>query len=321
MAKPRALRRRIRSVESTRKITRTMEMVSTSKLKRAQDRVVTARPYARALRDVIEDLLSPELAERFPLMRRPKPPEHGGPRRAALLLVTSNRGLAGGFNANLIRAARGREAELTEAGYDTDLFVVGKKGVNYFRFVKRPMALGRIDVGDRPTAQHALELVRPLITAYEAGTLASLDIVFAHFKSALSTPPQVQRILPVEAGTGAQGHGGTGAQGHGGTGAQGHGGTGAEPEKPRRRPSYLIKPDADALVGALLPLYVQNQVYKALVETAASEHGARRTAMKNATDAAGDMLELLKRSYNRARQGQITQELSEIVGGAEALKG
>jgi F-type H+-transporting ATPase subunit gamma len=294
-----------------------MEMVSTSKLKRAQDRVVAARPYARALRGVIEDLLSPELAERFPLMRRPKPPEHGGPRRAALLLVTSNRGLAGGFNANLIRAARGRETELAAAGYDADLFVVGKKGVNYFRFVKRPVALGRIDVGDRPTAQHALELVRPLIAAYEAGTLASLDIVFAHFKSALSTPPQVQRILPVEAGTGAQGHGGTGVPGHRGAAADGR----AEPAKPRRAPTYLIRPSADALVGALLPLYVQNQVYKALVETAASEHGARRTAMKNATDAAGDMLELLKRSYNRARQGQITQELSEIVGGAEALKG
>jgi F-type H+-transporting ATPase subunit gamma len=317
MAKPRALRRRIRSVESTRKITRTMEMVSTSKLKRAQDRVVAARPYARALRDVIEDLLSPELAERFPLMRRPKPPEHGGPRRAALLLVTSNRGLAGAFNANLIRAARGREAELAEAGYDADLVVVGKKGVNYFRFVKRPVALGRIDVGDRPTAQHALELVRPLIAAYEAGTLASLDIVFAHFKSALSTPPQVQRVLPVEAGASERTSGPADQPTHRGAAADGR----AEPAKPRRAPTYLIRPSADALVGALLPLYVQNQVYKALVETAASEHGARRTAMKNATDAAGDMLELLKRSYNRARQGQITQELSEIVGGAEALKG
>ena len=325
MAKPRALRRRIRSVESTRKITRTMEMVSTSKLKRAQDRVVAARPYARALRDVIEDLLSPELAERFPLMRRPKPPEHGGPRRAALLLVTSNRGLAGGFNANLIRAARGREAELTEAGYDADLFVVGKKGVNYFRFVKRPVALGRIDVGDRPTAQHALELVRPLIAAYEAGTLASLDIVFAHFKSALSTPPQVQRILPVEAAATERTSGPADQRTSGPADQRTHRGAAAdgraEPAKPRRAPTYLIRPSADALVGALLPLYVQNQVYKALVETAASEHGARRTAMKNATDAAGDMLELLKRSYNRARQGQITQELSEIVGGAEALRG
>jgi F-type H+-transporting ATPase subunit gamma len=315
MAKPRALRRRIRSVESTRKITRTMEMVSTSKLKRAQDRVVAARPYARALRDAIEDLLSPELAERFPLMRRPKPPEHGGPRRAALLLVTSNRGLAGAFNANLIRAARGREAELAAAGYDADLFVVGKKGVNHFRFVKRPVALGRIDIGDRPTAQHALELVRPLIAAYEAGTLASLDVVFAHFKSALSTPPQVQRVLPMEAGATESTSGPADARTHQGAAA------GAERDKPRRAPAYIIRPSADALVGALLPLYVQNQVFEALVETAASEHGARRTAMKNATDAAGDMLELLKRSYNRARQGQITQELSEIVGGAEALKG
>ena len=115
MAKPRELRRRIKSVESTRKITRTMEMVSTSKLKRAQDRVVAARPYAQALGAVIADLLSPELAERFPLMRRPAPPEKGGPRRAAVLVITSNRGLAGAFNAHLLRAAREREAELAAA--------------------------------------------------------------------------------------------------------------------------------------------------------------------------------------------------------------
>ena len=308
MAKPRALRRRIKSVESTRKLTRTMEMVSTSKLKRAQDRVVAARPYARALGEVIADLLSPELAERFPLMRRPAPPEQGGPRRAAVLLITSNRGLAGAFNANLIRAAREQDATLAAVGYDVDLHLVGKKGVNYFRFVTRAMASARIDIGDRPTAAHAEELSRPLIAAYEAGELASLDVVFAHFKSALSTPPQVLRVLPVEAGTGAQGHKGT----------EGHGKAAA---KPRRVPTYLIRPDADALVGALLPQYVKNQIYRALVETAASEHGARRTAMKNATDSAGDMLEVLRRSYNRARQGQITQELSEIVGGAEALKG
>ena len=316
MAKPRELRRRIKSVESTRKITRTMEMVSTSKLKRAQDRVVAARPYAQALEAVIADLLSPELALRFPLMRRPAPPDKGGPRRAALLVITSNRGLAGAFNTNLIRAARERDAELQAAGYEVDLLVVGKKAVNYFRFVRRATALARIDIGDRPTTAHAQELAAPLIADYEAGRLASVDIVFAHFKSALVTPPQVQRVLPVEAGTGALGHRGTGVPGHRGTGAPG-----AAPEQPRLVPSYLIKPDADALVGALLPQYVQNQVYRALIETAASEHGARRAAMKNATDSAGDMLEVLTRSYNRARQGQITQELSEIVGGAEALKG
>jgi len=310
MAKPRELRRRIKSVESTRKITRTMEMVSTSKLKRAQDRVVAARPYAQALGAVIADLVSPELAERFPLMRRPAPPGKGGPRRAALLVITSNRGLAGAFNANLIRAARERDAALKAVGFEVDLHVIGKKAVAYFRFVRRPVALARTDIGDRPTAQHATELVAPLIADYEAGRLASLEVVFAHFKSALVTPPEVLRVLPVEPGR-------TDAPTHRRTDAPGHG-TAA---KPKRAPAYLIRPDADALVGALLPQYVKNQVYRALVETAASEHGARRTAMKNATDAAGDMLDLLTRSYNRARQGQITQELSEIVGGAEALKG
>ena len=308
MAKPRELRRRIKSVESTRKITRTMEMVSTSKLKRAQDRVVAARPYAQALTAVIADLLSPELAQRFPLLRRPAPPALGGPTRAVVLVITSNRGLAGAFNANLVRAAREREAELAAAGFTVDIQAVGKKAVGYFRFVRRAVALARTDIGDRPTAQHAEELVAPLIAEYAAGQLASLDVVFAHFKSALSTPPEVLRALPVETTDGPT---------PGRHGAKGQ----AVAGKPKRAPAYLIRPDADTLVGALLPLYVRNQVYRALVETAASEHGARRTAMKNATDAAGDMLDLLTRSYNRARQGQITQELSEIVGGAEALKG
>jgi F-type H+-transporting ATPase subunit gamma len=326
MAKPRELRRRIKSVESTRKITRTMEMVSTSKLKRAQDRVVAARPYAQALGAVIADLLSPELAERFPLMRRPAPPERGGPRRAALLVITSNRGLAGAFNANLIRAARERDAALKAAGYDVDLYVIGKKAVAYFKFVRRPVALARIDIGDRPTAQHAEELAAPLIAEYEAGRLASLEVVFAHFKSALVTPPEVLRVLPVEPKAGLplgrqeRRMGGALSRRPGGLPDRRASGR-SEPAKPRRAPAYLIRPDADALVGALLPQYVKNQVYRALVETAASEHGARRTAMKNATDSAGDMLDLLTRSYNRARQGQITQELSEIVGGAEALKG
>jgi F-type H+-transporting ATPase subunit gamma len=325
MAKPRELRRRIKSVESTRKITRTMEMVSTSKLKRAQSRVVAARPYAQALAAVIADLLSPELALRFPLMRRPAPIAQGGPARAAVLVITSNRGLAGAFNTNLIRAARERDAELAAAGFAVDLYAVGKKAVGYFRFTRRPMALARIDIGDRPTAQHAEELVGPLIAEYEAGRLASLDVVFAHFKSALVTPPEVVRVLPVEPVAAGQGREATEAQGPTGVGAPAHAGPAASRRKgtakPRRTPAYLIRPDADTLVGALLPQYVRNQVYRALVETAASEHGARRTAMKNATDAAGDMLDLLTRNYNRARQGQITQELAEIVGGAEALKG
>jgi F-type H+-transporting ATPase subunit gamma len=305
MAKTRALRRRIRSIESTRQVTRTMEMVSTSKLKRAQDRVVGARPYAQALAELIGDLLSPELAERFPLLRSPAPPARGGPVRAAVLLVTSNRGLAGAFNANLIRAARERVHELEAGGYTVDLLCVGKKGISYFKFVRRPVALARLDIGDRPTAQHAIELVQPLIERFEAGELASLDLVYAHFKSALATPPVVERVLPI-----APARADAGA-------ASGGGATGA----PARYRNFILRPGAGDLLGALLPLYARNMVFRALVETAASEHGARRTAMKNATDNAGDMLDLLRRTYNRARQGQITQELAEIVGGAEALKG
>jgi F-type H+-transporting ATPase subunit gamma len=306
MAKTRALRRRIRSIESTRQVTRTMEMVSTSKLKRAQDRVVGARPYATALAETIGELLSPELAERFPLLRQPAPPAKGGPTRAAVLLITSNRGLAGAFNANLIRAARDKVAALEAAGYAVDLLVVGKKAISYFRFVRRPLALARLDVGDRPTAAHAAELAAPLIAQFEAGQLASLDIVYAHFKSALATPPVVERVLPVQARTPV---------------AQTPGGQTAPPRPKQRTPNFILRPGPGELLEALLPLYVRNLVFRALVETAASEHGARRSAMKNATDNAGEILDILKRTYNRARQGQITQELAEIVGGAEALKG
>jgi len=289
MAKARELRRRIRSVENTRRITKTMEMVSTSKLKRAQDRVVAARPYAKALAEVIGDLYAPDLAERFPLLRQPA----SGARRTALLLITSNRGLCGAFNANLIREARRRLQELEGQGAAVELHLVGKKGIGYFKFSRRPIASQRIDIGDKPTAAQAAELVAPLLAQFAAGTLDAVELVFARFASAVSTPPTILRILPVEPPAAG-------------------------------RPSsafYILKPSAEAIVEELLPLYVRNQVFRGLVETAAAEHGARRTAMKNATDNAGEMLDILRRTFNRARQAQITQEIAEIVGGAEALKG
>src|SRR5919201_1341237 len=173
MAKGREIKGRIKSVENTRKITRTMEMVATSKLKRAQDRVVAARPYAQALREVIADLYTAELAERFPLLRRPASPAKGGPTRAAVILLTSNRGLAGGFNANLIKEARRRIEQLEGEGYTVELHGVGKKGIGFFRYLGRKLAAERIDIGDRPTAEHAAEIVEPLIGAYAAGELAS----------------------------------------------------------------------------------------------------------------------------------------------------
>jgi F-type H+-transporting ATPase subunit gamma len=284
----------MRSVQNTRKITRTMELVSTSKLKRAQDRVVSARPYAKALAEVIADLVTPELQARFPLLRKPAAPSAGGPKRAAVLLITSNRGLAGGFNSNLIKEARRRVEELEGAGYQVDLHGVGRKGIGYFRYIGRVLATQRIDIGDKPTADHASELVTPLIEEFAAGRLASLDVVYAKFNSPLSTPPTLLTVLPVQ------------------TPARPKGGV---------RPDYILKPGADEILEQLLPLYVRNLVYRGLVETAASEHGARRTAMKSATDNAGEIYDLLKRTYNRQRQATITQEIAEIVGGAAALEG
>ena len=291
MAKARELRRRIKSVQSTRQITKTMEMVSTSKLKRAQDRVVGARPYAQALSEVIGSLYSPDLAERFPLLRQPGPT---GAQRVVLFLITSNRGLCGAFNANLIREAKRRTEQLEAAGAKVELHLVGKKGVNFFRFSRRAIASQRIDIGDRPTAAHAAELVDPVLVRFAAGEIDAVEVVFAKFNSAVSTPPTTLQVLPVTPPAVTQSGG---------------------------QADFILKPSAEAILERLLPLYVHNQLFRALVETAAAEHGARRTAMKNATDSAGDMLEVLNRTMNRARQAQITQEIAEIVGGAEALSG
>ena len=289
MAKTRELKRRIRSIGKTRQITKTMEMVSTSKLKRATDRVYAARPYAARLTEVIGRLIDPELRERYPLLRQPETV-----RRAAVVLITSNRGLAGAFNANLIREARGLIRRLRGNGVEVEIHAVGKKGVSFLRFQKEKLTTARIDIGDKPSIDDATAVIEPLREAFENGTLDEVYVVHAQFRSALSTPPATMKVLPVAAETSDSASG--------------------------RTQNYILSPSADEILNRLLPLYVRNSVYRALVETAAAEHGARRTAMKNATDNAGDMLDRLNRTYNRARQAQITQEIAEIVGGAAALE-
>ena len=287
MAKGRELKGRIKSVENTRKITRTMEMVATSKMKRAQDRVVAARPFANSLTEVIANLYTPELAEAFPLLRQPATTN-----KAAVIVLTSNRGLAGAFNANLLKEARALLGRLKESNVDPELHVIGKKGLGYFRYVNRAVASSRTDITDRPTAENAAQIVDDLIHRFASGDIDAVYIVYAKFQSALSTPPTTQTILPV-----------------------------TPPERTGPQPDYILLPSAEVILTQLLPSYVRNSVYKALVETAAGEQGARRTAMKNATDNAGEMLNVLRRTFNRARQAQITQEIAEIVGGAAALQG
>lgn len=284
MAKGRELVGRIKTTENTRKITRTMEMVATSKMKRAVDRVIAARPYATALTEVIANLYHPDLATNFPLLRQPTTE-----RKVAVVLLTSNRGLAGAFNSNLIKEGNQLVASLEQRGAHVDLHVVGRKGIGFFKYVGRAMATQRTDITDRPSAEDARSLVDSLMDAFAAGELDAVYIVHSQFRSVLSAPPAAAKILPVTPPSG-----------------------GAVRD-------YLLYPSAEAILSALLPAYVRNAVYRALVETAAAEQAARRTAMKNATDNAGEMISVLRRTYNRARQANITQEIAEIVGGAAAL--
>ncbi len=293
MATNRALKGRIRSIGNTRKITRTMELVATSKLKKAQDRVIASRPYAKALRDVIGDLATPDLADQFPLLARPALPAHGGPTRAVVILITSNRGLAGGFNTNLIKEAKRRIDALEAQGYTVELIGVGKKGVGFFRYIGRKFRSERPDIGDRPTSDHADSLVADLIDEFVAGKLGAVELVQSHFQSVLVTPPTTVQLLPIEP---------------------------PESSTVGPRPDYIFSPDPASLLATLLPLYVRNQMYRGLVETVAAEQAGRRTAMKSATDNAGDLIDILKRTYNRQRQAQITQEIAELVGGAAALE-
>ncbi len=285
MAKGRELVGRIKSTENTRKITRTMEMVSTSKMKRALDRVIAARPYALALGDVISSLYSSELADSFPLLRQP-----ALVKKAAVILLTSNRGLAGAFSVNLSKEARTLIVRLESEGAQVELHVVGKKGIGFYKYIGRALATQRTDITDRPTADDAASLVDALMTKFIANELDAVYIVGSQYKTALSSPPTATRILPV-----------------------------TKPATTAAQKDYLLFPSAAAILTELLPAYVRNAVYRALVETVAAEHAARRTAMKNATDNAGEMLNVLRRTYNRARQANITQEIAEIVGGASAL--
>jgi F-type H+-transporting ATPase subunit gamma len=286
VAKAREIKRRIKSVDNTRKITRTMEMVATSKLKKATNRVAAAAPYGNTLEEVFQSLHAPGYEEVFPLLRRPELV-----RKAAVLLLTANRGLAGAFNANLIKEGRILLDELRAENIETELHAVGKKSIAFFRFRGEPMASASTAIGDEPTVEDAEFLIAPLRDRFGEGELDAVYLVGSEFRSPLSTPPRRIQVLPIRAREGAM---------------------------PLH--NFILSPNGGEIIHRLLPVYVRNLVYRALIENAAAEQGARRTAMKSATDNAEEMLRTLTRTYNRARQGQITQEIAEIVGGAAALE-
>lgn len=298
MANTKALVKRRKSVVNTRKITKTMEKVATAKLAKAQAAAVAARPYAKKLQQVIGDLASASTEIRHPLLE-----VHDPVKRAVVIVLTSDRGLCGGFNANLLRTARDLNDELEKRNVEIERIVQGKKGINAFKYLNYKIAKTYVGVSDKPTYARAEEIADSLIDRYGKKEIDEAYIVYSSFISMSSQKPKAEKILPL-----------TSLKGESGGETAGAGG------KPKAEGmGYLFHPDPKSILREVLPLVVKMSVFTAMLENTAGEHAARRLAMKNATDAAEDMIRMLTRSYNRARQSKITQEIAEIVGGAEAL--
>ena len=291
MASLRDIRRRIASVQNTRKITKAMEMVAAAKLRRNQARIEALRPYADAMIRMMMDLARYSLDTRQYALLGQRPEV----KTVAVVAMTGDRGLAGAFNANVVRRALEVEAQLRTSGAETRVIAVGKKGVGTLRF--RGCSLERTWEGlsDRPEYVDAKEIAQALIDLYVSGQVDRVRLVYNHFTSPIEQTLMDDVVLPVPraAVTSA--------------------------ERKTRPFVYSYEPDAPAILESLLPAYVEIAVYRALLESSASEQGARMTAMRNASESAEEILGSLTLAFNRARQAAITQEILEVVAGAEAL--
>jgi F-type H+-transporting ATPase subunit gamma len=285
-----AVRLRIASVKSTQKITSAMKMVAAAKLRRSQDAIVAARPYAKSMADIAAEVAARAGAEDHPLLER-----RTG-KRVALIVITSDRGLCGGFNSNLCRTAQRHAEDQTKAGEmeECRFEVVGRKGRDYFRRRKLNMTRDLPGVAGDSAIARAKEIAANVTGEFLSSAVDGVFLVYNQFRSVISQKPAVEQLLPVTA-----------------TVAGGE--TGAS--------EFLFEPGKGEILNYILPMYVETQIHRALLESIASEFGARMTAMENATKNATEMIGRLTLQYNRARQASITKELMEIVGGAEALKG
>ena len=298
MAQAREIKKRIRSVQSTKKITRTMELVATSKMKKAQDRVYASRPYASKMRDILATMSQAGGGDiDHPLLRVPETSKN-----TAVFMITSNRGLCGAYNSNVIRLVLRFLAEEQEAGRRTSLHVSGKKAANVFKWRGTQVDKAYSDPSDMPRYDHAEEIGGGFIDGFSSGAIDKVVIAYTRFVSAGRLEPTIETLLPLQPDAL-------------------EGAAKDEDAKGGARPDYLFEPSAEEIVGTLLPLMVKMRFYEVLLNAQASEHSARMVAMKTATDNAGELISSLERVYNRERQAQITQELAEILGGVEALKG
>jgi F-type H+-transporting ATPase subunit gamma len=293
-AQLRLVRRRIRTVKSTAKITRAQELIASSRIIRAQQRVRAAEPYAREIARAVEAVVSRSSNIRHPLTTEPE-----SRTRAAVLILTSDRGFAGGYNASVLREAEGLRAMLDERGIEAVPFVAGRKGIIWHRFRQREMAGEWSGFSDTPAAANAGEITAALLAAYQQptseGGVDEIHLVHTEFVSMLTQRPAIRRILPLEIVETTE----------------------EAPSGPV--PLYDFEPSPEAVLDALLPWYVESRIFHALLDAAAAEIASRRRAMKSATDNANELLDQLNLEANKARQAEITQEISEIVGGANAL--
>ncbi len=292
MANLRDIKKRIGSVQSTRQITRTMEMVATAKIKKAQERIESARPYALAMMELLGNVRRYAKGATHPLLE-----ERVDCRRVVVIAITSDRGLAGALNSNILRMTETYLNDMRGTGVDVDLVAVGKKAVAYFLYRGITPVASYRDISDKPTFADAKSIASHVIGAYTRAEIDEATIVFNRFVNVADQSPEAHRLLPIETTT-----------------------LDNAAEIADVSAEYIFEPDAEEVLGDLLPTYVEALIYRALMESAAAEHGARRKAMKSATDNASEMIGTLTRSYNRARQAAITTEISEIVGGAAALE-
>src|SRR5438874_6135331 len=290
-AKLRETRRRIRSVQSTMKITRAMELIATSRIMRAQARVEASRPYAERLTAAIADVASVTSNLGNPLLEAREQPS-----TAAVFVVTSDRGLAGAYNANVLRRTEELLALLRKEGKESHLFVSGRKGVSYFRFRERPVDQSWTGFSETPAYDQAKEIADAMIERFSNGDVDEIHAVYTSFESIGRQVAVARRFVPMAMDVVER------------------------PEDQGMVNQYIFEPEPEALLDALLPRYVETRVFNALLESAASENAARRRAMSAATENAEELIKVLTRVANQARQTEITTEIMEIVGGAEALR-
>jgi F-type H+-transporting ATPase subunit gamma len=298
MANTRQILRRRKAARSTRKITKTMEKVATAKLAKAQQAAVAARPYSNKLKEIIGDVAGASSGFKHPLLET-----RTNPKKAVVIVLTSDRGMCGAFNVNILNKAKTLIAELKARGLAQEYIVQGKKGIASFKYMDLPVSEKLIGISDKPNYAKAEEIANKLILQYGRGEVDEAYIVHSNFKPGTVNVPVIEKILPLSSLTGEEGEG-------------------AKKKEEKKGPTqdYIFHPGGKEILEGLLPMVVKMAIFTAMLQNTAAEHAARRMAMKNATDSADDMIKNLTRLYNRARQGKITQEIAEIVGGAAALE-